>query len=248
MLHAEGIEVLEVRPHRRKLRQGALSGNRFRILIREFDAPSGAVDSRVAALRERGVPNYFGEQRFGRDASNLARAEELFRGARRRVPAHQRGLWLSAARSQLFNEVLAERVRRGDWDRPRPGDCLQLDGSRSFFAATEIDHVLEARAKSMDLHPSGPLWGAGSLPSTGDIQALEDGVAARFPAWAEGLAAFGMDQQRRSLRLPLSGLGATGLSDGLELTFALPAGSYATAVLRELVDWSGDDASAGRSE
>lgn len=247
-LRPDGIEVLEVRPHRRKLRQGALAGNRFRILIRDLDAPPGAVYGRVAALRERGVPNYFGEQRFGRGASNLVGAEALFSGERRRVPPHQRGLWLSAARSQLFNEVLAERVRRGDWDRPQPGDCLQLDGSRSFFVAAEIDDVLLARAEAMDLHPSGPLWGAGSLSPAGDIRTLEAGVAARFPAWAEGLVAFGMEQQRRSLRLPVSGLGATELPDGLELRFALPAGSYATAVLRELVDWGRDVAGAGPSE
>jgi tRNA pseudouridine13 synthase len=236
-LEGEGIEVLESHSHRRKLKRGALAGNRFAILVRELDREMiPGLDKRLATIRARGVPNYFGEQRFGHDHSNLVRAHALFAGTDNRVPRHQSGLWLSAARSQIFNEVLAERVRRGDWDRPLEGDCLQLAGSNSYFLAETIDASTRARCEGMDVHPTGPLWGKGELPSRGSIRQLEDAAGMGFPTWCAGLAAFGLAQERRSLRLPVPDLGAQRVDGGLRLTFSLPAGAYATTVLRELVD------------
>ncbi len=236
-LAADGIEVLEVHPHRRKLRRGALTGNRFRIWVREVDLSPTELVARLESIRARGVPNYFGEQRFGHADGNLVRAQALFAGTAGRVPHHQRGLWLSAARSQIFNEVLAERVRRDDWDQPQPGDCLQLDGCQSHFSVEQIDEALRERGVRFDLHPTGPLWGAGAPPTRGAIQTLEEQVAARFPGWPEGFAAFGLEQERRALRLPVRDLTAQTNGDWLELGFELPAGSYATVVLRELIDW-----------
>ncbi|UHD15360.1 tRNA pseudouridine(13) synthase TruD [Thiocapsa bogorovii] len=237
ILAEEGIEVLESHPHRRKLKRGALAGNRFQILVRDLDPETiPGLDERLAAIRVRGIPNFFGEQRFGHDHSNLVRAHALFAGSPGRVPRHQSGLWLSAARSQIFNEVLAERVRRGDWDRPIEGDCLQLAGSNSYFLAETIDAATIARGEAMDVHPTGPLWGKGELPSRGSVRQLEDAVGIRFPTWCEGLAAFGLAQERRSLRLPVADLGAQRVDGGLRLTFSLPAGAYATTVLREIVD------------
>lgn len=241
LLAGEGIEVLEVHPHRRKLRRGSLAGNRFRIRIRDLALPPDSLAARIDAIRRLGVPNYFGEQRFGRGGANLARADALFRGGisggGRRTSHHQRGLWLSAARSQLFNEVLAERVRRGDWASPLPGDCLNLAGSHSFFRADAVDAELLQRCADMDLHPTGPLWGAGEPPSGTEVRALEEGIAARFPGWPEGLARFDLRQERRALRLPVPSLDWCPVDSGIELTFALPAGAYATAVLRELIRW-----------
>jgi tRNA pseudouridine13 synthase len=235
----EGIEVLESHPHRRKLKRGALAGNRFGILVRELDREAmPGLDGRLSAIRVRGIPNYFGEQRFGHDYSNLVRAHALFAGTAGRVPRHRSGLWLSAARSQIFNEVLAERVRRGDWDRPLEGDCLQLAGSNSYFLAETLDASTRARCEGMDVHPTGPLWGKGELPSRGSTRQLEDAAGMHFPTWCEGLAAFGLAQERRSLRLPVADLAAQRVDGGLLLTFSLPAGAYATAVLRELVDVS----------
>lgn len=234
-----GVEVLRVERHRRKLRRGVLAGNRFRILVRDLAPPPEALGERLDRLRGRGVPNYFGEQRFGREQGNLARADALFAGTLRRVPRHQRGLWLSAARSQIFNEVLAQRVRRGDWDQLLPGECVRLDGTRSHFTApvTALDADLHRRCAELDLHPSGPLWGAGPLSSAGEAAALEQAVGAGLEAWALGLAAFGLEQERRVLRLRLDDLTAEPGPDGLTLRFSLPAGAYATTVLRELVAW-----------
>ncbi len=237
VLSVEGIEVLAVHTHRRKLRRGALAGNGFRILIRDLDTPDDAIRARIESIAIRGVPNYVGEQRFGRSGANLARADALFRGAIRPPPRHLQGLWLSAARSQIFNQCLAERVGRGDWDRPLPGDCLNLAGSHSFFRSDLIDETLTARCAALDLHPTGPLWGAGEPSTSAEARALEEATAARFPGWLQGLARFHLKQERRALRLPVQALEWTRRDNGVQLSFELPAGSYATAVLRELMDW-----------
>ncbi|WP_295458027.1 tRNA pseudouridine(13) synthase TruD [uncultured Thiodictyon sp.] len=236
-LAAEGIEILQVHPHRRKLRRGTLAGNRFRIRVRDWAVDSDSLAGRIALIRAAGVPNYFGEQRFGRNGANLARADALFHGAIRRPSRHQQGLWLSAARSQVFNQVLAERLGRGDWDRPLAGDCLNLDGSHSWFPAPTLDDLLTGRVTRLDLHPTGPLWGRGDPPTQGEVRALEDAAVARFPGWPAGLARFGLEQERRSLRLPVRDLAWVPTDGGYELSFQLPAGAYATAVLRELVEW-----------
>lgn len=235
-LAEQGIEVLEVHAHRRKLKRGSLSGNRFRIRLRDCRLDPVALDARLESIRARGVPNYFGEQRFGHADGNLHLAHALLTGAAKRVPHHQRGLWLSAARAQLFNELLAERVRRGDWDRLQPGDCPQLAGSHSFFLAETLDETLNARAARFDLHPTGPLWGRGEPPSRLEIQALEQAVTAGLSPWPERLAEQGLEQERRALRLRVADLEGE-LADGcLRLEFGLSSGSYATSVLREIID------------
>lgn len=234
-LREDGIEVLEAIPHRRKLRRGALRGNRFEIIARDLDPPAPDLGARIATIRAHGVPNYFGAQRFGRDQSNLRRADALFAGTAARVSRHLSGLWLSAARSQLFNEILAVRVRRADWDHARDGDCLQLDGSHAYFLAETIDEDLTARCAALDIHPTGPLWGKGEPPTHGPVRRLESELAERHPVWCAGLAAFGLCQERRALRVPVPDLIVASLPDGLSLRFTLPAGAYATGVLRELI-------------
>jgi tRNA pseudouridine13 synthase len=236
-LAEEGIAVLDVHRHRRKLRRGALSANRFEILVRELaPSPLPGLTQRLDTLRTRGVPNYFGEQRFGRQESNLAQVSAMFAGRVRAHSRHRSGLWLSAARAQIFNELLAARVVRGDWDRPMVGDAIQLAGSRSYFVADSSDDALEARCAAMDVHPTGPLWGQGRPPACGEVGDLETTISAGFEDWCTGLAAAGLKQERRALRLPVADLTAECAPEGLRLWFRLPAGAYATAVLRELIE------------
>lgn len=248
-LAEEGIEVLEVQRHRRKLRRGLLAGNRFEIRLCEVSGDLAGVDARLAQIAAAGVPNYFGAQRFGRAAGNLHRAEALFQQqalaaadpavAPPRVNQHLRGLWLSAVRSQLFNEVLARRVARGDWDEPLPGERLQLFGSQSHFLAETIDQALRARVASGDVRPTGPLFGGGPPLTGAAVAALEQEVAAAFPSWLAGLAATGLRQERRALRLDPEDLRWEQQGkDQLLLRFTLPAGSYATVLLRELATWT----------
>lgn len=232
---ADGVRILEVAAHRRKLRPGALSGNRFRILVAAACPEAPALPARVAAVRAQGVPNYFGPQRFGRDGGNLALAGRLAAGER--LGRGQRGFALSAARSALFNAVLAERVRRGDWLQPQVGDALMLTGSNSFFVVDDSGELdaLAARAAEGDLQPTGPLWGEGESAVTGDVATLEARIGAVLPELVAATTAARAKPARRALRVFADGLEASSSSDGLMLAFTLPAGSFATAVVNEFV-------------
>jgi tRNA pseudouridine13 synthase len=235
-VNSETLVLVRQAHHRRKLRRGALAGNAFRIRVHKVSGDPAMLEERLKQVAAQGVPNYFGEQRFGHGASNLQTASRLFAGTAGKLTRHQRGLVLSAARSFLFNRVLAQRVNDASWNRVIPGDALQLSGTHSFFVADRVDPELERRVRRMDVHPTGPLAGAGDTPVTGDARQLEAVCLADQQAWREGLARAGLRQERRALRLPVKGLAWSWLQpDCLELTFRLTAGAYATSVLRELV-------------
>jgi tRNA pseudouridine13 synthase len=227
--------VLEAHPHTRKLPRGALSGNRFAIRLR---APAGgaalaaALAPRLAAIGTRGVPNYFGPQRFGREGANLARGAPQLRS----LPPQERGFVLSAARSVIFNAVLASRVAAGSWERLLGGDLANLDGRGSFFAVAAPDATLAQRAEQLQIHPTGPLWGRGPLQTAGSVAELEAQVGARFAAECAACEAAGMRQERRSLRLAVHELRVAEEPAALVLHFRLGRGSFATAVLRELIE------------
>lgn len=227
---AEGFEVLEAHGHTRKLPRGALEGNRFRIRARGEPPSPQALQERLARIAAHGVPNYFGPQRFGRGGANLANLP-ADPGALR---PGERGFVLSAARSLLFNAVLAERVRTGCWAEIRVGDRAQLDGRGSHFAVEVADATLRERAARLEIHPSGPLWGRGEPDTLGAIRALETDRVRRFPAASVLLEAAGMRQERRSLRLAVRELEAQIEPGAVLLQFRLTRGAYATAVLREL--------------
>jgi tRNA pseudouridine13 synthase len=235
LAHAE-FRVLEAARHSRKLQRGALKGNRFRIVLREVEGDRTAAEKIVASIRAHGVPNYFGEQRFGREASNVEKARAMFQG--RRVQRHERSLFLSAARSQMFNAVLAERVEKGNWNRPLDGDVFMLAGTHSIFGPEPLTPELLARHASGDIAPTGPMWGAGDLRSRDAVVELENSVAARYPELAAGLALADLRQERRSLVLRPRELELGWLQDtSAELSFYLSYGAYATVLLREIFDY-----------
>lgn len=240
-LEDAGLRVLDSAWHQRKLPRGALAGNRFRLTLRDVDAGAGGgrehIDARLRAVADAGVPNYFGEQRFGRDGDNVASALAMFDG--RRVRREQRSILLSAARSALFNRVLAQRVREACWDRGLDGEVWMLDGSRSVFGPEPWSDALAQRLQAFDIHPTAPLWGAGAPASEGACRALElaalaDASALRLRA---GLEAAGLRQERRATRIRPSAMAWQWPADDvLSIEFALPAGAYATAVLAEIGD------------
>lgn len=230
--HAE-VKVLAATRHSRKLKRGALRGNRFILVLRNVTGDRAAAEQVLRHIASRGVPNYFGEQRFGREGGNLAQARAMFAG--QRVDRSKRSFLLSAARSQIFNDVLAKRVEQGCWDQPLEGEIWSLAGSRSWFGPEPFNDALAARLASGDIHPSGPLWGQGEPPSQGEVATLESGVAATHADLVAGLAVAGMEQERRALRLIPKDLKWRWLDEtSLELVFELPAGAYATVVVREL--------------
>lgn len=237
-MDSEQVEVLAVHRHRRKLRRGVLRGNRFSILLREVEADRRALSERLQRLQCQGMPNYFGEQRFGHDYRNLCRFDELLGdGRRRKIDRHLRGLLISSVRSQLFNEVLAARIERECWDSPLPGDYFMLDGSRSGFSDDSRDGRPAERCRIQDIHPTGPLWGRGTPPVALQAAELERAVLAPFDGWRDRLEHLGLEQERRALRLRLDDLAWEFMADGssLRLDFFLPAGAFATALLRELL-------------
>ncbi|MGN6481584.1 tRNA pseudouridine(13) synthase TruD [Luteibacter sp.] len=230
--HAD-VKLTALGRHSRKIKRGALRGNRFVLVLREIDGDRAAAEARLAAIAARGVPNYFGEQRFGLGGNNVEQARAMFKG--RRVDRDKRSILLSSARSHIFNGALAERVAAGTWDAAMDGEIWGLDGSRSWFGPEPFTDVLAERLARFDIHPTGPLWGRGETPASGDVAVLENAVAARDADLAEGLAGARMDQERRALRLKPADFGWRWLDDGaLEVSFALPAGAYATTVIREL--------------
>ncbi|HVI58469.1 MAG TPA: tRNA pseudouridine(13) synthase TruD [Luteimonas sp.] len=238
-LQAEGLRVLGHAWHARKLPRGALAGNRFRLVLREVQGDRAAIDARLRTIAAAGVPNYFGEQRFGREGANLGNALAMFAG--RRVARAQRTHLLSAARSELFNRVLAARVLDGSWDRGLEGEAWMLEGSRSVFGPEPWSETLAARLAAFDIHPSAPLWGRGELRTTGEARRLEEAALSGGDALAlrAGLEAAGLRQERRPTRLRPARLSwEQPAGDVVELAFELPPGTYATTVLAALGDVS----------
>ncbi|MFN3862503.1 MAG: tRNA pseudouridine(13) synthase TruD [Roseateles sp.] len=210
--HAE-FKVLSQSRHVKKLRPGDLRGNAFRIVLRDVAGDRAAIEAKLQAVAAQGVPNYFGAQRFGHDGGNVEQGRRMLaREIRVRNPK-KKGIYLSAVRSFVFNEVLALRIQQGLWGQTLPGDVLDDAGL-----------------------PTGPLWGRGRVSSTDAAQALELGVAERHAALCDGMEHAGLEQERRALvARPADLRWEWPQADQLVLTFALSAGNYATAVLDEIL-------------
>ncbi len=216
LLQHPEFKVLSQSRHLKKLRPGDLQGNRFRIVLRGLSGGHDAVQAVEANLRtiaSQGVPNYFGAQRFGHDGGNVEQGRAMLaREIRVRNPK-KKGLYLSALRSFVFNEVLALRIQQGLWGQTLTGDVMDAAG-----------------------RPTGPLWGRGRVATTDQAQALENGVAERHAALCHGMEHAGLDQERRALvASPVDMTWDWPQADQLVLTFSLPAGNYATSVLNEIL-------------
>ena len=232
-LQVSGVRLLEHTQHRRKLKTGSHAGNRFCIVVRGMPGDRGQVDERLKAMQVSGVPNYFGLQRFGRRAHNLALASAVFEG--KRMKRNLRSIAISAARSFIFNEVLSARVAGGSWGRLVPGEPANLDGSASIFVPSCEDDTLFARLQALDIHPTGPLWGAGKMLVSGEIANLERTLADKHRMLASGLEELAARPGRRALRLSIHDVDWSIADDRLEIWFHLGKGSFATTVLRELI-------------
>ncbi|MBT8066042.1 MAG: tRNA pseudouridine(13) synthase TruD [Gammaproteobacteria bacterium] len=222
-LDIDGVRLLEQQRHSRKLRRGAHTANRFRILLRGTLPEAGSLDARLKTIAAQGVPNYFGEQRFGRGGSNIALADAWSAG--KRLPRHKRSLAISTARSFLFNSILDARVREETWDKLLAHDVANLDGTGSVFDVTALDDDLGRRCDEMDIHPAGPLCGEGTPPAV---------VPGGHENWLAALQNARVKAAYRSLRLRVADFAWSTGEESLELRFALRRGAFATAVLREI--------------
>ena len=246
------IRLLETARHSRKFRRGTHRLNRFHIVLREFEGDKAQVESRLVSIGQNGFPNYFGSQRFGIAGRNLVEAQRLFehqenRTKSRRITRTKRSFYLSAARSFLFNEVLASRIRDASWLSPLVDEPLMLNGSRSLFTAdadAEDDGKgygsTEDRIRAGDIHTTGPLWGKRRESVESRVLDAEELTLESFAQFKRGLEASGSSGDRRALRVLPVGLEHRWIeskqaSVALELRFGLPPGSYATSLVPELV-------------
>jgi len=234
------VKVLQVQRHLRKLKRGVHKANRFELRLRDLHGNQQDLLSRLERVRSEGVPNYFGEQRFGRQGSTLKQARQWMHDGGRKISRHKRSLFLSALRADMFNALLAERVEAGNWNRVLCGDVCMLQGSRSLFACDTVDEVIRDRAACGDIHPGLPLWGRGrQLASSYRVQAQAAVLSDTGAACGSFLEGMGLDLAYRPSRVLPDDFCWQFCDDGsLHLSFALTTGSYATAVLVELVQYN----------
>lgn len=229
-------EVLAAKFHGNKLRIGHLRGNHFRMRL---DQPTRA-DALRACLEQlgaEGLPNYFEAQRFGRDGRNAERGLHLLRNNGRRGDHFSAKLWLSALQSSLFNEVLAERLRRQSVSQALVGDVLKkYDSGGEFLCGdTAVDGP---RVKAFEVGPTGPMFGPKMRAPEGIPAEIEQAVLQRHGLSA---AAFRATKRftagaRRFLRVQVSNIRIADAANGhVWIEFTLPAGSYATSVTAELL-------------
>ncbi|MEQ1635625.1 MAG: tRNA pseudouridine(13) synthase TruD [Methylococcales bacterium] len=233
-LASENLKIMQVIRHARKLKRGVLADNHFKLRIRDWQGDIAKTEQQLEWIKQHGVPNYFGVQRFGNAGQNVNKALAMFQGAK--VPREQRSIYLSAARAYLFNQVLAERVGQNNWQQGLAGDVFMLAGSKSHFQSALPDESIKERLLANDIHPTGSLWGLGEPMVSADAAKIEAAVIAQYPAITEGLLQEKLEMARRSLRLLVQNLHWQFVAaDTLELSFSLPPGCYATAVLREII-------------
>ncbi len=255
-LTIEGVEVLSYKRHNKKLRTGALTGNRFELILRNV-TELNALHERWRNIVEQGVPNYFGEQRFGIDGGNIDKALALFSGTKVK-DKKKRGMYLSAARSIIFNEIINERIKKNIFSKVQVGDVLMLAGTQSVFHIDEVDETIKQRLIDKDVDITATMWGAGELMTSAEPQLFEQQVADNHNEFSQGLPRFGLKQERRRIRLVIENAdievlpsdnsgdnlgdnsGDNTVNDSLpavKINFTLAAGSYATTVLRELINY-----------
>lgn len=223
----------------KKLKLGLHQGNAFRLRLRDINDVE-ELQSRWQSIVESGVPNYFGEQRFGREGQNLNKAYawlsgEISNKKARKWSRQQQGMLLSSARSYVFNELLSTRIRENRL-KPEVGDFMILNGSRSFFQVEQLDATLSQRWQTSDIQLSGPMPGGYPEPWQAHLSSFEYEQLQRYAVWVEGLRQKRVDLARRPLILKPQQASLEVVDEStVDVMFSLAKGSFATSVLRELI-------------
>ncbi|WP_227429730.1 tRNA pseudouridine(13) synthase TruD [Psychrobacter sp. I-STPA6b] len=247
----EYAKVIETHWHHKKLNRGTHKANEFIITLRDVAGDMDAIDAQLQQLADMGIPNYFGEQRFGRDGDNIQQALEWLENGtihgRKPHPKKSRdmqSLLLSSARSLIFNEILAARVQNKTWNTGMDGDVFNLDGTGSVFASEMLDATLTQRLITGDIHPTGVMWGVKNDKIQGSAKELEIQTVQNnelLSRLATAIEKQGIKSSRRPLRLSIHNLTWHWITEqtenkpSLKLYFCLPTGSYATSVLSALI-------------
>ncbi len=213
-LKHEEFTVLSQSRHVKKIRRGDLLGNTFEIILRDIEGDQARIEANLQQVQQHGVPNYFGHQRFGHDGGNVEQGRMMLAREIRVRNQKKKGIYLSAVRSFVFNEILSTRINNGQWGKTLDGDILD---------AQDI--------------PTGALWGRGRVTTTAEAADLENAIAEQHAALCEGMEHAGLSQERRALAAIPKDMAWQWLDNTqLKLSFSLAAGYYATSVLREILD------------
>lgn len=236
-LRVEGVRVLSSARHGNKLRPGHLAGNRFRIRLRQV-RDAGAAQAALEVLGTSGVPNAFGDQRFGAQGQNAAHGKRLILGLRLdRAPTRfERKLYLSAYQSELFNRALEQRLSAGAFATALPGDVMRKEATGGLFVCTQPE-VDQPRLHAWEIAPAGPLYGPDLMPAGGAVREAEDRILQEEGVTLEDFRRGGGETRggRRAYRVRLVDLSVEAAGPDLWLQFELPPGSYATVVLDEIM-------------
>jgi tRNA pseudouridine13 synthase len=232
----EGCQVLTFARHRRKLKIGNLKGNAFTLVLRDIIVGDD-IDGRLKQIAEGGVPNYFGPQRFGRDGNNLIQAQRWANGEIRVKERHKRSFYLSAVRSALFNVIAAKRIELALAETVINGDALQLSGRGSWFIAKEEELAqLQHRVEQKELFVTAPLVGDGELGTQQQALAFEQDPLLTYSDFISLLRQERLAPARRAIIvIPQRFIWRWLDKTTLEIQFSLPAGSFATSVVREII-------------
>lgn len=242
---SESLTLITHHWHDKKLHRGTHKANAFTITLRQVAGEASTINAQLTHIKQTGVPNYFGEQRFGHDGDNINQAkvffEKILSSAKPYKPfkkdMDKHSLYVSSVRSMLFNALLSERVRLGSWDKAVVGDVFNLDGTGSIFC-TDIDDEIIRRVAEQDIHPTAPLFGVGEPKNTDESLRIYQAVLAqdKFELIKNGLLKVGVKLAQRPLRLRVHELDWQWYDDNLTLNFNLPTGSFATSVLFALCE------------
>lgn len=233
-LNSQDLSICQIFRHHRKLRRGGLKSNQFKLIIRGIQGDGANVDNRLQRIRQQGIPNYFGEQRFGH--KNLTKAEALLTGKLSIRNPYQKQFYYGVIQAFLFNLILTERVQGDNWQWGLAGDVMQLNGSHRVFTTDSLDSTLLHRLANLDIHPAAPLWGKGKMLVQGAAAELQSRAIADYKHFCRALEQLGLKLQWRALRIKIENLQWQWLSaTELQLVFELPSGGYATALLSQVL-------------
>jgi tRNA pseudouridine13 synthase len=248
-LEGDGIRVLQSSRHTNKLKPGHLHGNRFRILVRDVETDAaGRLPALVDSVRCRGLPNFYGAQRFGKDGETFRLGMELLAGQARRVSPFLRKLALSAVQSALFNRYLAARMHDDLLRRVLPGDVMAKWPFGGLFVAEDLPRE-QARLEAREIIPLGPMFGRKLFPARDEAARRESAVldeAGLTPASFHGFGKL-LAGTRRHLYVWVDDLSAAVEPEGVRLACTLPAGTYATVLIRELTHRDQDEGPDGEA-
>lgn len=232
-----GVVIKEYCRHKKKLRRGSHQSNSFVIRLTDVQGDHNDLLQRIKLVEESGVPNYFGEQRFGRNINNLSQAHQMLTKKKRVKNKHLQSLLYSASRSWLFNCIVSKRIDDNNWNKLFPSEPANLSGSNSFFK-TEGQPDEVNRLTSLDIHPTAPMWGdfdENKVREYAELHAFELAAIREYSELSKGLEKARLQYQRRPIRFKVNNL-VTEINDkSIVLQFDLMKGQYATSVLRELI-------------